>query len=55
LNEKVFSLEDLLEPINIFLQCSTPQSWIDEAIKPENFATLIIDHANCELNAYVCD
>ena len=33
------------------MQCETPQSWIDEAIKPENFATLIIDHANCELKA----
>jgi tRNA-(ms[2]io[6]A)-hydroxylase len=44
-------LNELLKPINAFLKCDTPQSWIDEAIKPENFATLIIDHANCELKA----
>jgi tRNA isopentenyl-2-thiomethyl-A-37 hydroxylase MiaE len=28
--------------------CQTPQSWIDEAIKPENLADLMRDHANCE-------
>lgn len=44
-------MEKLLKPINALLQCPTPQSWIDEAIKPENFATLIIDHGNCELKA----
>jgi tRNA-(ms[2]io[6]A)-hydroxylase len=42
---------ELLSPINAFLQCSTPQSWIDEAIKPENLPTLLVDHANCELKA----
>lgn len=42
---------ELLEPIETFLLCQTPQSWIDEAIKPENFSALIIDHANCELKA----
>jgi len=41
----------LLKPINQFLLCPTPQSWIDEAIKPENLPTLLIDHANCELKA----
>lgn len=34
-----------------FLQCPTPQSWIDEAIKPENLHTMLVDHANCELKA----
>jgi tRNA-(ms[2]io[6]A)-hydroxylase len=42
------SVELLLKPINTFLQCSTPQSWIDEAIKPEN---LLRDHANGDLQA----
>lgn len=42
---------ELLSPINSFLLCPTPQSWIDEAIKPENLPTLLIDHANCELKA----
>lgn len=42
------SVELLLKPINQFLQCPTPQAWIDEAIKPENLPSLLIDHANCE-------
>jgi tRNA-(ms[2]io[6]A)-hydroxylase len=45
------SLNNLLEPINEFLQCETPQAWIDEAIKPENLPNLLRDHANCELKA----
>ncbi|WJG08147.1 tRNA isopentenyl-2-thiomethyl-A-37 hydroxylase MiaE [Aliiglaciecola sp. LCG003] len=45
------NISELLSPINSFLQCSTPQSWIDEAIKPENLSTLLVDHANCELKA----
>ncbi|MEP1554758.1 tRNA isopentenyl-2-thiomethyl-A-37 hydroxylase MiaE [Paraglaciecola sp.] len=42
---------ELLAPINAFLQCETPQAWIDEAIKPENLSVLLVDHANCELKA----
>jgi tRNA-(ms[2]io[6]A)-hydroxylase len=45
------NIHELLEPIDAFLHCQTPQAWIDEAIKPENFPALIIDHANCELKA----
>lgn len=48
--EKI-SLNNLLEPINTFLRCETPQAWIDEAIKPENLPNLLRDHANCELKA----
>jgi tRNA-(ms[2]io[6]A)-hydroxylase len=48
---KGLNVNKLLAPINKFLQCPTPQSWIDEAIKPENLPTLLIDHANCELKA----
>lgn len=44
-------MEKLLAPIADFLLCETPQSWIDEAIKPDNLPTLLIDHANCELKA----
>lgn len=44
-------LEKLLAPIKNFLQCETPNSWIYEAIKPENLAILLVDHANCELKA----
>jgi tRNA-(ms[2]io[6]A)-hydroxylase len=38
----------LLEPINQFLQCETPQSWIEEAIKPKNLSVLLTDHLVCE-------
>ncbi len=45
------NITELLYPINSFLQCQTPQSWIDEAIKPENLPILLLDHCNCELKA----
>lgn len=48
---KDLNVNKLIEPINQFLQCPTPQSWIDEAIKPENLSELLIDHCNCELKA----
>jgi tRNA-(ms[2]io[6]A)-hydroxylase len=44
-------LNKLLEPINNFLQCSTPQAWIDEATKPANLPVILIDHLVCELKA----
>lgn len=43
--------DTLLEPINNFLQCSTPDAWITEARKPENLKTVLIDHLLCELKA----
>lgn len=42
---------ELLEPINEFLQCETPESWILEAKKPENLSVVLIDHMICELKA----
>jgi len=45
------STQELLAPIMSFLQCETPQSWIDEAIKAENLSVLLIDHCNCEKKA----
>jgi tRNA-(ms[2]io[6]A)-hydroxylase len=45
------NIQELLTPINAFLQCETPQSWINEAIKPERLPILLVDHANCELKA----
>ncbi|WP_416308199.1 tRNA isopentenyl-2-thiomethyl-A-37 hydroxylase MiaE [Neptunicella sp. SCSIO 80796] len=44
-------MEKLLAPIKIFLHCETPKEWVSEAIKPENLAILLVDHANCELKA----
>lgn len=43
--------EALLEPIYQFLQCSTPAEWTEEASKPENLKTILIDHLLCELKA----
>jgi tRNA-(ms[2]io[6]A)-hydroxylase len=45
------STQELLSPILSFLKCETPQTWIDEAVKPENLENLLIDHCNCELKA----
>lgn len=45
------NLTALLQPINKFLQCETPQNWLDEAIKPENLSVLLTDHLICELKA----
>lgn len=42
---------DLLAPINAFLQCKTPDSWIEEAKKPENLPIILRDHLACELKA----
>ncbi len=41
----------LLAPINDFLQCETPQAWLNEAKKSENLKTVLIDHLHCELKA----
>lgn len=44
-------IQQLLEPINGFLACATPQEWLDYAAKPEQLNALLIDHANCEVKA----
>ncbi len=43
--------EQLLMPILSFLQCRTPDAWINEAKKPENLAIILRDHLACELKA----
>lgn len=42
---------ELLTPILNFLQCETPDSWINEAKKPEHLQLLLTDHMVCELKA----
>lgn len=42
---------ELLEPINQFLHCATPDAWIQEAVKPERLPVILIDHLVCELKA----
>jgi tRNA-(ms[2]io[6]A)-hydroxylase len=41
----------LLEPINQFLYCPTPNEWIEKAKQPENLDIVLIDHLVCELKA----
>lgn len=59
------NIVETLQPIYEFLQCKTPESWLDEAKKPERLAILLQDHLVCELKAaqtamyllrrYACD
>ncbi|KMT63650.1 tRNA isopentenyl-2-thiomethyl-A-37 hydroxylase MiaE [Catenovulum maritimum] len=44
-------MDQLLQPINQFLHCQTPDAWISEAVKEENLTILLIDHLICELKA----
>ena len=44
-------MEELLGPINQFLQCSTPDDWLTEAVKKENLSVLLLDHLVCELKS----
>ena len=43
--------QELLAPIHSFLKAETPDSWIDEAKKPENLHIILRDHMLCELKA----
>ncbi|MBN7278742.1 tRNA-(ms[2]io[6]A)-hydroxylase [Vibrio cholerae] len=45
------TIQQLLEPINHFLLCPTPDEWVEEARKPENLRVLLLDHLLCELKA----
>ena len=44
-------MDNLLTPIRDFLQCETPEAWLNAAKKPENLRYLLIDHLVCELKA----
>ncbi|WP_434926649.1 tRNA isopentenyl-2-thiomethyl-A-37 hydroxylase MiaE [Shewanella sp. HL-SH2] len=44
-------MQQLLAPINEFLGCETPNSWIEHARQPQQLTDLLIDHCNCELKA----
>lgn len=45
------NIEELLSPIKSFLQCETPQAWVDKAAKPESLPIILLDHLVCELKA----
>ncbi|MDD8059170.1 MULTISPECIES: tRNA isopentenyl-2-thiomethyl-A-37 hydroxylase MiaE [Shewanella] len=44
-------MQQLLEPINQFLGCETPDAWVNFAKQPAQLNALLIDHCNCELKA----
>ncbi len=44
-------LDTLLAPIQQFLQCDTPATWLAEASKPARLPMLLTDHLVCELKA----
>ncbi len=43
------SMKEVLEEINTFLLCETPEAWIGAALEQQD--VLLIDHANCEKKA----
>ena len=43
--------QELLAPIKSFLQCDTPDAWIEKAKQPEHLPLLLTDHMICELKA----
>ncbi|WP_300428618.1 tRNA-(ms[2]io[6]A)-hydroxylase [uncultured Thalassolituus sp.] len=42
-------MKEVLEEINTFLLCETPEAWIGAALEQQD--VLLIDHANCEKKA----
>jgi len=44
----------LLAPIKSFLQCETPDAWVEEAKKAENLPIILRDHLACELKDILC-
>lgn len=45
------AIQPLLAPIEQFLLCPTPDSWIVQAKRPENLNVILRDHLLCELKA----
>lgn len=43
--------QSLLAPIHNFLQCETPDLWLQKAAEPESLVMLLTDHMICELKA----
>ena len=51
MNAALGSQEASVLAIQVFLPCATPDAWVECALLPENRATLLVDHANCEKKA----
>ena len=44
-------MNELLAPIYSFLQCETPDAWVDKAAEKDNLTVVLTDHLICELKA----
>lgn len=44
-------IQKLIQPVQSFLLCATPEAWLLAAARPEQRQTLLVDHCNCELKA----
>lgn len=44
-------IQQLIYPVQQFLCCATPDSWLKQAVKPESLSVLLHDHLICELKA----
>ena len=44
-------ISKLLQPVQQFLACETPSSWLDRAARAESLPVLLLDHLICELKA----
>lgn len=44
-------IQQLLNPVQQFLHCVTPDSWLEQAVKAESLSVLLHDHLICELKA----
>lgn len=44
-------IRQLLQPVQQFLACDTPESWLARAALPESLPVLLLDHMICELKA----
>lgn len=44
-------MNELLAPIHSFLQCETPDAWVNKAAEKENLSVVLTDHLICELKA----
>ena len=51
---KSMSVENLLAPIKSFLQCETPQAWLEKSKVPNNLSIILIENLICELNVNMC-
>lgn len=44
-------ISQLLQPVQQFLACETPDSWLNRAARAESLPVLLLDHLICELKA----